>query len=71
MAVEQRHPQLALQRRDLAADRRLGHVQLLARGGERAGVGDRADDLELPEVHAASIHSRHAWIQRYRYGGSM
>src|SRR5678815_4318491 len=69
--MEDRLSQFVLEQQDLAADGRLRDVQLFARGGERAAVGDRANDLELPEVHAVSIHSRVAWIQRYRYGGAI
>src|SRR6185369_16251529 len=65
-AMEDRLAEFVLEQQDLAADGGLRDVQLFARGGERAGVGDRADDLELPEVHAVSIHSRRAWVQWYR-----
>ena len=62
-AMEDRLAELVLEQQDLAADGRLRDVQLLAGGGERAGVGDGADDLELPEVHAVSIHLQRAWVQ--------
>ena len=60
--------QLVLEQQDLAADRRLGHVQLVAGGGEGACLGDGANDLELAKVHeyapcAMSLYVRERWIQ--------
>src|SRR5688572_10481841 len=54
-AVEDRLAELLLEEQNLAADRRLRDVQLLAGGGERAGVGDSPDDLQLPQIHGVSI----------------
>ena len=59
-AVEDRLAELLLEQEDLAADRRLRDVQLLAGGRERSGVGDRADDLELPQIHAPQRYMRSA-----------
>ena len=44
--------QLLFEQEDLPADGRLGEMELLAGAGERSGVGDGAQDLELPKVHA-------------------
>ena len=61
-AMEDRLAELVLEQQDLPADRRLRDVQLLAGGGERSGVGDGADDLELPQVHASAyICSAHGF----------
>ena len=43
--------QLVLEQQNLAADRRLRHVQLSPGAGERSGLGDRLDDLELAQIH--------------------
>ena len=51
-AEKDRLLQLFFEQQDLAADRRLRDVQLVAGGGERAGLGDGANDLELTKVHA-------------------
>ena len=62
-AVEDRLAELVLEQQDLAADGRLGDVQLFAGGRERAGVGDGADDFELPQVHASAyMRTRHESI---------
>ena len=50
-AQEQRLAELLLEQQNLAADRRLRHVQLPAARGERAGLGDRLEDFELAKVH--------------------
>ena len=52
-AMEDRLAELVFEQQDLAADRRLRDMQLLAGGGEGAGVGDGADDLELPQIHGS------------------
>ena len=44
------------EQQNLPADGRLRDVQLVARGGERAGFRDGADDLELTKVHAGPAH---------------
>ncbi len=62
-AVEHGFAELLLEQQDLTADRRLRHAQSFAGGGERPGVGDGADDLELPQVHARMLHALSAWIQ--------
>ena len=41
---------LALERRHVLADRRLGEVERLGRGGERALLGDLAEDLHAADV---------------------
>ena len=61
--VKHRLAKLLLEQQDLPADGRLGYVKFFARGGERAAVSDRPDDFQLAQVHAASIHSRCAWVQ--------
>ena len=62
-AMKDRLAELVLEQQDLTADGGLGDVQLFARRGERAAVGDGADDFELTQVHAVSIHSVLAWVQ--------
>src|SRR5688572_31332348 len=44
--------ELLLEQQNLAADRRLRDAELLARRGEGAGIRNRADDLQLPQIHA-------------------
>ena len=44
--------ELFLEQQNLAADRRLREMQALTGAGEGAGVGHRAQNLELTEVHA-------------------
>src|SRR4029453_824643 len=46
-AKKDRLLQLVFEQQNLTADRRLRHVQLVPRGRERTGFGDRTDDLEL------------------------
>ena len=58
-AVEDRLAELLLEQQDLPADRRLRDVQLFAGGGERAGVGDGADDFELPKIHCFEAYITH------------
>ena len=53
--VEDRFAELLLEQQDLPADRRLRHVQLFAGGRERAGIGNRADDFELPQIHCSKL----------------
>ena len=50
-AEKQRLAELLLEQQNLAADRRLRHVQLPAARGERAGFGDRLEDFELAQIH--------------------
>ena len=45
--------QLLFEQQDLTADRRLRQMQLLARAGERSGLRDRAQYLQLSQVHAS------------------
>src|SRR5205823_1168707 len=54
-AMKDRFAEFLFEQQDLAADRRLRDVELLARGGEGAGVGYGADDFELPKVHASKL----------------
>src|SRR5829696_841287 len=54
-AMKYRLAEFFFEQEDLAADRRLRDMQLLAGGGERAGVGDGADDLQLPKIHGVRI----------------
>ena len=56
-AVKHRLAELLFEQQNLAADGRLRDAQLLAGGRERSGVGDGADDLELPQVHGRRIHA--------------
>ncbi len=62
MAVEQRHLQRLLQRRDLAGYGGLAEVQRFARMGEAAGLGNGMEDPQLIPIHAypvpPSIRSR-------------
>ena len=51
LADEDGLAQLVLEEQDLAAHRRLRDVQLFAGARKRAGLGDRAQDFELSEVH--------------------
>ena len=53
-AMKDRLAELLFEQQDLAADGRLRDVQLFAGGRERAGIGDRADDFELPQIHASA-----------------
>ena len=53
-AMEDRLAELVFEQQDLAADGRLGDVQLFAGGRERAGFGNGADDFELPEIHESA-----------------
>ena len=48
---EQRLAQLFFEQQNLAADRRLRHVQLPAARGERTGFGNRLEDFELAKIH--------------------
>ena len=50
---EHRLAQLVFEEQDLAAHRRLRDVELVPGAGERAGLGNRAEDFELPEIHEA------------------
>ena len=54
--------ELVFEQQNLAADRRLRDVQLLAGGGERTGFGDGADDFELSKVHEALPECMGAYI---------
>ena len=51
-AIDQRRPELALQRRDDLRDRRLGVVEPVGGGGEGAGFADRLQDPELFQFHS-------------------
>ena len=53
-SVKHRLAELLLEQQDLPADCRLRHVKLLARRREGARIGDGADDLQLPQVHASA-----------------
>ena len=55
---EQRLGELLLEQQDLAADRRLRDVQLRASLGERAGLGNGAQDLQLTQVHGGILLAR-------------
>ena len=56
--------ELFLEKKNLPADGRLRDVELFTCGGEGAGVGDGADDLQLPQIHAESLYNANAWTQR-------
>jgi hypothetical protein len=43
--------QLVLEEQNLAADRRLRHVQLSTGARKGPGLGDGLDDLELAQIH--------------------
>ncbi|MNP13820.1 hypothetical protein D3C76_1061170 [compost metagenome] len=49
--VEQAHAQLAFQRRDTLAHRRLGQVQALSGFGKAAGLGDGEEGVEAGQIH--------------------
>jgi hypothetical protein len=56
---KQRRPELVLERADLAADRRLSHVQAL-RGAAHVAFFSNGDEVtDLHEAHAASLSSTH------------
>ena len=52
-AQKQRLAELLLEEQDLAADRRLRHMELFAARRERSGVRDGLEDLELAKVHGS------------------
>jgi hypothetical protein len=52
MAAKQQHAQLALQRLDLLAQRRLLHAQPLGGAGHVAGLGDGDEVAQCTHVHA-------------------
>ena len=54
LSQEQRLAELLFEQQHLTADRRLRHVQLFARPGERPGLGNGAEDLELAQVHVTA-----------------
>ena len=60
---EHRLAEFVLEQQNLPADRRLRDVQFLPGSGERAGLGDGPDDLELAKVQSlqdtSSIDARH------------
>ena len=57
-ALDEHRARLALERRDLLGDRRLGERQRLGRGGERPLGGDLAKD-----PHAANVeHHRYLYM---------
>ena len=60
-AREQPGAELAFQRGDLAADRRMAGAQLARRGGEAAGLGHRDEGLAEVPVHRRPP-SVHIWI---------
>lgn len=49
--VKQRRIQLAFERADLPAHRRLAHIERLTRMGEAAGLGSRMENSELIPIH--------------------
>src|SRR5439155_13176078 len=51
-AVDQRRPELTLQRRDDLRYRRLCVVEPLGGSGEGAGFADRLQDAKLPQFHS-------------------
>ena len=50
-AVEQRHPELVLERLDLGAQRRLADVQPLGGPGQVADLGDHREAAQLVKLH--------------------
>jgi hypothetical protein len=54
-AMKDGFAELLFEQKDLTADRRLRDVQLGAGRGERAGIRNGADDLELPEIHRPKL----------------
>src|ERR1044072_5051753 len=67
-AVEDRLAEFVLEEQDLPADGGLRHVQLGSRRRKGAGIRDRADDLELTQIHGLSLHVLSASNQLRRYG---
>ena len=55
LAVEQPRADLALERRDLLRDRRLGERERARRLRERALVGDRAEGEHAPRIHRQQL----------------
>lgn len=49
--LEQHHSELLLQRLDADAERRLGDVQLLGGGQDRAAIGDDDEIAQVPQIH--------------------
>ncbi len=47
--------ELVLEEENLPADCGLRDVEFFTRGGEGAGVGDGADDLQLPQIHCQKL----------------
>jgi hypothetical protein len=61
-AMKDRLAELVFEEQDLTADGGLGDVKLLTRSREGSGVGDGADDLELPKIHASAyIRNAHGF----------
>jgi hypothetical protein len=57
VALDERCPGLAFERRDLLRDRRLGDVQRLRGGGERTAGRDLAEDAETSDIeHRATTY---------------
>ena len=54
-AQEERHAELVLQASDLLADGRLGEVQLVRRGRERAEASGLEEVLDLLEIHEIDL----------------
>ena len=54
-ALEQPHPQLALQRRDALGQRRLRNVQALRRARKVPFLGDRDEGPEVLDIHTENI----------------
>ena len=55
VALEQRHPELGLERADLLADARLRQVQPLGGAAEVKLLGDRDERAQLAELHPAAM----------------
>jgi hypothetical protein len=53
--MEQAHAELGLQPANLLGQRRLGHVQLLCRAGERAVPERREEVLELLQCQGRTL----------------
>jgi len=52
--------ELVFEDQDLAADGRLGDVELVTRSSERSGLRNCPDNFQLPEIHeSAYMRTRH------------
>ena len=55
--LEKRHPELLLERLDVAGQRRLAQVQGLGRPGQMAELGDLDEGAKMIEVHSRALET--------------